>query len=137
MDGGRGLTQGRPRLHKNRHRLCIVSNNPWSESIVASLRRFNIDHLFAEIVVSCDVGYRKPHRYIFSELLRRLDLAPSEVLFAGDPCPHDVETPKSMGMRTCLVDFEGLNKNSQLEHSTRADLYLTDFSKLLLAVSSV
>lgn len=121
-------------LHENGYRLCIVSNNPWSESIVASLRRFNIDNLFEEIVVSCDVGYRKPHAQLFNELVRRLDLKPSEVLFVGDSYPHDIETPKSMGMRTCLVDFEGRNKNSQLEDSTKADLFLTQFSELLSAL---
>ena len=95
------------------------------------MRRFNVDHLFNEIVVSCDVGYCKPHGQIFNELLRRLDLAPSHVLFVGDSYSHDIETPNSMGMRTCLVDFEGLNKNSQLEHAGKADLFLTEFSELL------
>ncbi|MBK9321509.1 MAG: HAD family hydrolase [Bdellovibrionaceae bacterium] len=132
-----GVLETLPRLHENGYRLFIASNNPWSESIVASLRRFNIDHLFEEIVVSCDVGYRKPHSQMFSELLRRIDLAPSQVLFVGDSYLHDIETPKSMGMKTCLVDFEGRNKNSQLEHSEKADLFLTQFPELLLAANSL
>ncbi len=126
----RGVLATLPKLYEDGYRLCIVSNNPWSESIVASLRRFNLGHLFEEIVVSCDVGYRKPHLKIFSELLRRLELEPSKVLFVGDSYPHDIVTPNSLGMKTCLVDFEGHNKNSQLEHAAEADLFLTQFEDL-------
>lgn len=52
----------------------------------------------------------------------------------GDSYPHDIETPKSMGMKTCLVDFEDRNKNSQLEDSVKADHFLTRFSELLSAL---
>lgn len=125
-----------PILAARGYRLCVVSNNPWSESIRASLRRHNVDSLFEQVIVSCDVGFRKPHRRIFEELVRALDLPSSEVLFVGDSYTHDVETPMNMGMRTCLVDFEGTNKNGQRERANDADLFLTQFDDLISAVTT-
>lgn len=125
-----------PVLAKAGYRLCIVSNNPWSESIGASLRRHNLEGLFERIIVSCDVGYRKPHPQIFESLLKHLALSPSEILFVGDSYDHDIETPKKMGMRTCLVDFEGTNKNGQRDRVADADIFLNQFDQLVSAVST-
>lgn len=126
-----------PKLTARNYRLCIVSNNPWSESIRASLRRYDIERSFEHVIVSCDIGFRKPHRRIFEELLERLDTQPSEILFVGDSFTHDIETPKVLGMKTCLVDFEGADKNSQSDRAGDADLYLTRFDHLLHALAEI
>lgn len=131
------VVESLPRLAESGYRLCIVSNNPWSESIRASFRRHGIDRFFERMIVSCDVGFRKPHQQIFEELLKQLSLPASEILFVGDSFTHDIEMPKKLGMRTCLVDFEGSNKNDQREHSRDADLFLTRFDQLLPAISAL
>jgi putative hydrolase of the HAD superfamily len=131
-----GVIESLPILVDLGYRLTVVSNNPWAESILTSFRRYQIDSLFEQVIVSCDVGYRKPHRQIFEELVKKIRLEPSEILFVGDSYPHDIETPKLMGMKTCLVDFEGLNKNSQKDYAKDADIFLTQFDKLITAVSA-
>ena len=126
-----------PALAASGYRLCVVSNNPWSEAIWASFRRYKIESLFEHVVVSCDVGYRKPHRQIFEVLLKKLSLPASDILFVGDSYTHDIETPKKMGLRTCLVDFEGNNKNSQRDRAGDADMFLTQFDSLIPAVAAL
>lgn len=126
------VVESLPVLAQSGYRLSIVSNNPWSESIRVSLRRHKIEAYFEHVITSCDVGFRKPHPKIFDELVGRLDLLPSEILFVGDSYTHDIETPKKMGLKTCLVDFEGVNKNRQSEHIEDADFFLTEFDKLIL-----
>jgi putative hydrolase of the HAD superfamily len=126
-----------PILAQREYRLCIVSNNPWSESIRASFRRHKIESFFERIIVSCDVGFRKPHQQIFEELLKQLSLPASEILFVGDSFAHDIEMPKKLGMRTCLVDFEGSNKNDQRARALDADLFLTRFDQLVPAISKL
>lgn len=126
-----GVLSTLPMLAKNGYRLCVVSNNPWSESIRASFRAHNIENFFEHIVVSCDVGYRKPSKKIFDALINKLSILPSEILFVGDSHPHDIETPKKMGMKTCLVDFEGKNKNQQKENAAIADFFITEFERLV------
>ncbi|MGZ3774775.1 MAG: HAD family hydrolase [Pseudobdellovibrionaceae bacterium] len=126
-----------PLLLKDSYRLCIVSNNPWSESIKASLQRHNIGTFFEHIIVSCDIGFRKPHQQIFEELIKRLALPASNILFVGDSFIHDTEKPKQLGMKTCLVDFECLNKNDQKKHENEADLFLTRFDQLPHAIKTL
>lgn len=125
-----------PRLAEKGYRLCVVSNNPWSESIRACFRRHKIESFFEQIIVSCDVGFRKPHRQIFEELLKQLSLPATEILFVGDSFTHDSEMPKKLGMKTCLVDFEGSNKNGQKERAQDADLFLTRFNELVPSIST-
>ncbi len=131
------VTKTLPVLALKGYRLSIVSNNPWTESIGASLRRHSLDSLFEKVIVSCDVGFRKPSRQIFEELFRGLNLPTSNILFVGDSFTHDIEIPKEMGFKTCLVDFEGTNKNSQREHSGDADLFLTQFDQLVMALNTL
>lgn len=131
------VVESLPRLAEGGYRLCIVSNNPWAESIRASLRRHEIESFFERIIVSCDVGFRKPHRQIFDELFKQVGLPATEILFVGDSFTHDTKMPKKLGMRTCLVDFEGFNKNGQRERARDADLFLTRFDQLLPSLSTL
>lgn len=117
--------------------LCIVSNNPWTESIMASLKAHGIQSLFDHVVVSCDVGYRKPHQPIFDQLIANLGHKASQILFVGDSYAHDIVVPKKLGMGTCLVDLEGRNKNNQIENFSEADFFLTQFDHLIPALGSL
>ena len=132
-----GATETLHQLAESGYLLSIVSNNPWAESILASLRRHDCRDLFEHVIVSCDVGYRKPHRPIFDVLVAKLKRPPSEILFVGDSYAHDIATPKLMGMRTCLADIEGHNKNNQDRYAHRADVFLRDFRKLPSALDNL
>ena len=112
-------------------RLAIIANNPWRESIASSLRRYGVEHAFEQLVVSCDIGYRKPHPRIFEELLRCFDLPAHDIMIVGDSFIHDIETPRKMGFRTCLVDLEGASRNQQQDHVHDADVFLTEFDRIL------
>lgn len=64
-------------------RLACLSNDvsEWSLNL---RNRFGLDRLITDWVISGDVGYRKPDPEIYQELLRRLQVMPSEVLFIDD-----------------------------------------------------
>lgn len=112
-------------------RLYVLSNNPWPEAIWAAFRRYKIDGLFEEVIVSSMVGVRKPHAPAFMALLKDIELPACEVMFVGDSYRHDIETPKKMGMKTCLCHLDGLLKNDQDLHAKEADFYIEDFRDLL------
>lgn len=132
-----GVVESLPLLAEQGYRLCVVSNNPWAESIRASFRSHGIASIFERLIISCDVGYRKPHRQIFEELLTQVNVPASEILFVGDSYTHDIEMPKKLGMKTCLVDFEGANKNGQRERAQDADLILTLFDQLAPSIPAL
>jgi putative hydrolase of the HAD superfamily len=53
---------------------------------------------FDDIVISAEVGWRKPEPEIFELALRRLDSRPGETLFVDD-FPHNVEAARELGIR--------------------------------------
>jgi len=59
-------------------------------------------HLSA-VVISEDVGMRKPHREIFQAVLDALDVAPEEILHVGDSLSADVGGAAPLGIRTAWI----------------------------------
>jgi putative hydrolase of the HAD superfamily len=106
-------------------RLGIVSNNPWRQAIATSLEAKGLGSYIGEIIVSGELGYRKPHPAPFATILERWSLSAENVLFVGDSYRHDIEVPRRLGFQTCLVDFDGTNKNDQASFREKADFFIT------------
>jgi HAD superfamily hydrolase (TIGR01549 family) len=60
------------------------------------------DH-FEAIVISAEVGLRKPDRRIFEHVCAMMRLAPTEILFVGDTPRDDVLGATEAGMRTVWI----------------------------------
>jgi FMN phosphatase YigB (HAD superfamily) len=54
------------------------------------------------VVLSCEVGVRKPHPRFYAAVLAALGAAPGAVMFVGDTFADDVRGPAEAGMQTCL-----------------------------------
>ncbi len=59
------------------------------------------------LVISSEVGYRKPHPRFFQTASESLGLPPEQVLCVGDDLENDVRGPERAGMRALLLDREG------------------------------
>ncbi|MEW6664862.1 MAG: HAD family hydrolase [Thermodesulfobacteriota bacterium] len=84
------------------------------------------------IVVSGELGYRKPDRRLYGLTLSRMNVAPWETLFVGDNLYRDVYGAKRMGMKTIWF------KNREHGHGKRKaepDYIICNFSELLNALS--
>jgi FMN phosphatase YigB (HAD superfamily) len=62
-----------------------------------------VAHLFEAVIISAEVGLRKPNPQIYRRMLEMLRLDGSEVLFVGDTPREDVEGPQRAGMRTAWI----------------------------------
>jgi putative hydrolase of the HAD superfamily len=81
----------------------LISNFTYGPVVHASLRKLRIGGFFNVVVVSGDVGWRKPHRRIFEEALARLQVQASEVVYIGDSPAEDIKGANALGMRTVFV----------------------------------
>jgi HAD superfamily hydrolase (TIGR01509 family) len=90
---------------QSRYRLAIVSN---SMSNVArwALPRFHLDKYFEAVVISRDIGIRKPDPEIFNFTLNTVGLEGSEVLHVGDSLRDDVQGGKNAGLRTVWIQSQ-------------------------------
>jgi epoxide hydrolase-like predicted phosphatase len=83
----------------------ITNTAPHSEKRIRSLlRKVAIENFFDTVIVSSDVGVRKPDAEIFRIALSALKVEPHEALFIGDRYDYDAVGAQNAGMRWILLD---------------------------------
>jgi len=88
------------------HRLAVVSNFDYTPTAMGVLEREGIAGLFETIVVSDEVGWRKPKPFIFELALGRLGLDAVDALFVGDRIDIDVAGAQGVGMASAWINPE-------------------------------
>ncbi|MBI2524750.1 MAG: HAD family hydrolase [Candidatus Rokubacteria bacterium] len=87
-----------------RHRLAVVSNFDYTPTTRLVLEREGIASLFAAIVISDAVGWRKPTPVIFESALGALGVPPGRALFVGDRADIDVAGAHGVGMQAVWIN---------------------------------
>jgi putative hydrolase of the HAD superfamily len=87
-----------------RFRLAIVSNTHESRLVPAHLAAMGIADYFDVVVLSVDVGWRKPHPQIYAAALERLGIQARDAVFVGDTHVADYVGPQEIGMNAYLID---------------------------------
>ena len=88
---------------KENCKLGLISNFTYAPVIYASLRKLGVNQFFNAVVVSEETGWRKPHKRIFQEALRKLQVTAEETVYIGDSPLEDIEGAKKVGMKTVFV----------------------------------
>jgi putative hydrolase of the HAD superfamily len=88
-------------------RLAVVSNFDYAPTARLVLEREGVAGLFDAIVVSDEVGWRKPRPEIFHTALDRLGVGPGEALFVGDRADIDVLGAQGVGMQAVWLNPAG------------------------------
>jgi putative hydrolase of the HAD superfamily len=88
---------------RDTHRMGLISNFTDGAFLRGSLRRLRLEAFFECVVVSEEVGWRKPHPHIFETFLSRMGAAPRETLFVGDDAVCDVQGAQDAGMQTAWI----------------------------------
>ncbi|MEM7008119.1 MAG: HAD family hydrolase [Thermodesulfobacteriota bacterium] len=84
--------------------LGIISNFDYSPTAHELIDKFNLRPLFKEIVISEEVGWRKPKSIIFEAALDKLKIDGAKSLFIGDNYSADVVGSKALGMKSVWIN---------------------------------
>ena len=84
---------------KPRYRLGLLSNLTHGPAARQMLDHLNLSSYFDVLLVSGDLGYRKPHPQVFQRLTEALDMPPASIVFVGDDPRTDVQGALSAGMQ--------------------------------------
>lgn len=87
-----------------RFKLGIISNFDYSPTVHGILAREGIVGFFDPVVISDEVGWRKPNPIIFDVALGRLEVLPREALFVGDRAEIDVLGAKRAGLQVAWLN---------------------------------
>ncbi|MBN1525271.1 MAG: HAD family hydrolase [Spirochaetales bacterium] len=91
-----GLREILREVKKNGYILALMSDLP----VEAKLEYLGLDGIWDHAFSSEETGYLKPNREPFQELIRRIGLPPSEILYIGNNYHYDVLGAARAGMRT-------------------------------------
>lgn len=97
------------------YKLALVTNFPDLPTAHRVFDTLNLWEYFDAILVSAEVGYRKPSPIIFQKALERLGVKPQEAVMVGDTLEADVEGARKLGVKTILIDPERARKGESLK----------------------
>lgn len=95
---------------KKEYKVGILSNNV-AEWFYRVLDNYNIRDLFEIVVISSEVGARKPDAMIYYEALKRSSVEPEESVLIADEVAEDLVAASGLGMRT--IWFKNRDKECQ------------------------
>lgn len=105
------------------------AQSAWAEPEMHAL---GLDKYFEHIVVSGDLGFRKPDKRIFQAALLGLGLAAQDVLFVGNDMYRDVFGAKQLGLKT--VYFSS-NQGRKTADGAEPDYIIYQFAELRQAIA--
>ncbi len=100
---------------RKKYKIALLSNNN-KEYCEEYLYKPGLDKLFDILVISYQIGYRKPSPEIYQILIEKLGLKPEEILFVDDD-PTKLPAAEKQGMKTPLyksVETDKILLNSLL-----------------------
>jgi len=113
------------------YKLGLVSNFTYAPTIYAALRKLKINDHFSTVIVSEEVGWRKPSRKIFVEALSRMRVKAKRVVFVGDTPLEDISGARRLGMKTIFIpsQFKSLSDIEMADE--QPDYYIRKVSDIL------
>lgn len=82
-----------------RYRMAALSDGQ-SVWALPELRSVGLEKYFDPVIVSGDLGFRKPDPRMFELLLSQMELSPDEILFVGNDMYRDIFGAGQLGIRT-------------------------------------
>ncbi|HYA03308.1 MAG TPA: HAD family hydrolase [Syntrophobacteria bacterium] len=87
------------------YRLGLLSNFTHAPAAVEVIHRHGLTPYFDAVVISGEVGYRKPHPLVFQMLVDQLGVAKEEIAFVGDDAEADVSGADRAGLRPIWTTY--------------------------------
>jgi HAD superfamily hydrolase (TIGR01549 family) len=118
-------------LFSKNDRMAIVSNFDYAPAAYMLLNKFDIRKYFERVVISVEVGWRKPRPEIFLKALELLSLGPGDALYVGDNYYADVVGAKSVGMDVIWINRKDERIHDQKYHPNHTVSKLTEIINLI------
>lgn len=102
-------------LHHSK-KLALISNFDHPPHVHSVLSKSGLTHLFDSVVISAEVGIKKPDPRIFDSALEQTGMKPEEVVYVGDT-EDDTKAARAAGMVSILIQRE--NEGNAFDFSVK------------------
>lgn len=116
---------------KAKYTIGLISNFTHAPVIHSGLKNLGLNHFFKAILISAEVGWRKPHPKIFQEALRRLGAKAEETVFVGDNPIDDVQGAKNVGMKAIFIPSQFSSLEDAQKASCKPDAIIRQLYELI------
>jgi putative hydrolase of the HAD superfamily len=104
---------------------CLGLASNYDRRLHAVAAGFPTLRLLPHVVISSEIGWRKPARQFFAVVCQTAAVPVNEILYVGDDPVNDYEGATAAGLHALLLDAKG-------KHSSFTGLLVQGFSSLLL-----
>ena len=118
---------------QGKYRLGVITNYMHGPTCREVFLKLNYYDIFDSLVVSAEVGYRKPSRVIFMKALEETESDPETSLMVGDMYEADIVGAIAVGMRSVLVDVY----ENQHDHYSEASQVIKKIGELPSALEKL
>jgi putative hydrolase of the HAD superfamily len=103
-------------LEANNIKAGILSNTAFSGYLLEEeLARHSLAHRFSFVISSADYGFRKPSQRIFDVAIKKMNLEPADIWFAGDKLEYDIKGAIQSGLHPVWYNPHGKPKTLECE----------------------
>ena len=112
----------------------LISNTFWASDLHdRHLKEWGIIDYLPERIYSCDHPRIKPHPDIFTDMLNRLNVQPSEAVYVGDTPAVDIDGAKAAKMHAILIRSPYV----ELTEPVNADAIIDELPNLMDALATL
>ena len=104
-------------LHRSK-KLALISNFDHPPHVHSVLSEHGLTHFFDSVVISAEVGIKKPDPRIFDSALEQTGMTPEEVVYVGDT-EDDTEAARAAGIVPILIQRK--NEGNAFDFSVNKD----------------
>jgi FMN phosphatase YigB (HAD superfamily)/sugar phosphate isomerase/epimerase len=120
-------------LFRNGYRIGLVSNTTTSAEVPEILKELEIRGMIETVILSCNVGVRKPDPRILLLATERLGVLPSRCAYIGDRLDRDVAVTRNAGFAKAVILRNEIyeEKKKYNDPDLQPDAYIDNLSELL------
>ncbi|HUQ85841.1 MAG TPA: HAD-IA family hydrolase [Candidatus Limnocylindrales bacterium] len=92
------------KIHKS-YKIVIFSN-AWDDGREVYTKKFHLDKITDQMIISAEEGMRKPHKKFYQQALKKLGVLPEEILYLDDRM-ENIKVGKAIGFNSILFNYTG------------------------------
>ena len=90
---------------KSHYRLGLLSNFTHGPAVKDILSRLGLSPYLDVVLISGELGYRKPHAQVFEALWQQFEVPRAQIAFVGDDLDADIQGAQAAGMQPIWTTY--------------------------------